>query len=177
MAPLQREFSLGKISCPWRDQREIFINHPHNKYWIRPERSKPFRWTPSPEMCKHTSKSACWPTRASLEPHLWPTYISHTQHSDLLIPTCSLWDCELLLAGRSNVNIWYLSDKTTSSSLFLHHAASAFSCFLLLLLSDPFDLTVTVCLMWVLLKGPVTHWIQGDLCQKWNIILTTIISV
>lgn len=32
MASLQREVSLGKISFPWPDQREIFINHLHYKY-------------------------------------------------------------------------------------------------------------------------------------------------
>ncbi len=109
--------SLGKICCPWRDQREIFINHLHNKYWTQPERSQPFGGHPH-QKCANTSQSppadpSQPPWNCISDPLIWLIY--HTHCSDLLIPTRSLWDGELLLAGRSNVNMWSFSDETTSS--------------------------------------------------------------
>lgn len=134
MASLQRELSLGKISCPWGDQREIFIYHPHNQYWSQPVRSKPFDGHPR-QKCANTPPSTpadppeCPCNRIS-DP--LSRLIHHTHKLDLLIPTCSLWDCEPLLAGRSNINIWLFSDENywqhLISAASLHHTTSAFCC-------------------------------------------------
>lgn len=127
-------FPLARYLGPWQDQREIFINHLHNKYWSQPARSKPFDGHPR-QKCANTPPSPpadppeC-PWNHISDPLSWLIY--HMHHLGLLIPTHSLWDCELLLAGRSNVNIWYFSDENNFqhpiSEASFHHTASAF-CF------------------------------------------------
>lgn len=126
MASLQRELSFGKICCPWRDQREFFINHLHNKYWIQPERSKPFDGHPR-------QKCANKPPSLSADPSLHPwNHISdplswriyHTHCSDLLIPTCSLWD----FSACWKIKCKHLVPPASNLSSLSSPAATAFCC-------------------------------------------------
>lgn len=110
---------------------------------------KAIHWTPSPEMCKYTSKSAYWPTRASLEPHPWPelTFISYTPFGPIntnMLPL-GLWTavCWKIKCKHLVLQRWKQLPTSNLSSLSSPYCICFLFFFLLL-----FDMIVTICYRW-----------------------------